>query len=553
MKAGFTDAESVRTSEGVEDRDGYVAYEWRDDGVYVTLFPAVGQGRPVSLEELQEGLLERGLADLDPDQMMAVWRESGKAVKVSGPLPDEMRRDATVKVYVSDDELKAFCDYDPPFGGEHLSEQGVRDCLREASVLQGLVEENVVMLAGRTSPARGVVVAQGKEAVHGEDGETQFLIDLDQSELRPKELEDGRVDYRELRTIFFVEKGQPLVKRIPPRPGEDGFTVTGRIIKAREGRAATITPGKGVGPSEGDPDLLIALEDGYPTRAGKKFSVLPLFVVEKDVDFSVGNIFFKGNVLVRGRILSGFKVVATGNVEVDGRVEDAYVKAEGDILIRGGVVGRQKAHIEAGGAVKARFIEAATVVAAGEVRVGEGILHSFIFAGEKVVLEGRHGTISGGEVNAHKEILTKTAGSPMGTATQLAVGVKPDVDRRLRKVKEDIDSLQKAMERIQTSIRGLGRSAKVMPTSDTPEGQTLVRLTRTKKQLYNRLKKLADEKKELEEQVEPFPGAKILVTAACHPGVRVRVLEHIHTVEEEKRRASFFVREDELRVDAPGR
>lgn len=553
MEAESPMAESVRTSEQIEDRDGYVAYEWRDDGIYVTLFPAVGSGRPVSLEDLQEGLLERGLADLDPDQMMAVWRESGKAVKVSGPLPDEMRRDAAVRVHVTDDELKAFADYDPPFGGEHLSEQGVRERLQEASVTQGIVEESVALLAGRTSPARGLCIAEGKEAVHGEDGQVQFLIDLNQNEVRPKELEDGRVDYRDLTTIFFVEKGQPLVKQIPPTSGEDGFTVTGRTIKAKEGRAAAITPGKGVGPSEEDPNVLVALEEGYPALTGKKISVLPLFVVEKDVDFSVGNIFFKGNVLVRGRILSGFKVVATGNIEVDGRVEDAYVKADGDILIRGGVVGRDKAHIEAGGAVKARFVEAATVIAGGEVRVGEGILHSHVFSGEKVILEGRHGTISGGLVSAHKEITTKTAGSPMGTATELVVGVKPDVERRLRKVKEDIDSIQKAMERIQTSIRGFGRSSKVMPTTDTPEGQTLLRLTQTKKQLYNRLKKLSDEKSELEEQVDPFPGAKITVTAACHPGVRVRVLDQVHTVEEEKRRASFYLRDDELKVDAAGR
>ena len=78
---------------------------------------------------------------------------------------------------------------------------------------------------------------------------------------------------------------------------------------------------------------------------GTKLSVVPVLEIKGDVGPATGNIDFVGSVLIRGRIKSGFRVVAKGDVQVERTLEDAEIKAGGNIILQRGIQGRKRRNI----------------------------------------------------------------------------------------------------------------------------------------------------------------------------------------------------------------
>ena len=76
-------------------------------------------------------------------------------------------------------------------------------------------------------------------------------------------------------------------------------------------------------------------------------------VVRGDVDFSVGNIDFAQDVIITGGILDLFKVSSGGTIKVGKAAEAAEVKAAKSLIVRGGIVGKEKGRYFAGEDVRA--------------------------------------------------------------------------------------------------------------------------------------------------------------------------------------------------------
>ena len=108
--------------------------------------------------------------------------------------------------------------------------------------------------------------------------------------------------------------------------------------------------------------------DGMVVRTDRdKINVFPVYEVNGNVDYNIGNIDFIGTVVIRGNVLPGFKIRAAGDIRVTGGVEAAELEAEGSIDIIAGIVGQNKAFIKAGKNVKSSFIQDATIEVAGEL------------------------------------------------------------------------------------------------------------------------------------------------------------------------------------------
>ena len=120
-----------------------------------------------------------------------------------------------------------------------------------------------------------------------------------------------------------------------------------------------------------------------------------MYEIRGDVDFSSGNINFIGDVTISGGVTSGFEVKAGGDIEVDGVVESARVESGGNITLHKGIAGAEKGMIQADGAITARFIENARVMAGGDVTVSDAIIQSIVWSGASVRCEGKRGTIVG--------------------------------------------------------------------------------------------------------------------------------------------------------------
>src|SRR5690606_8653815 len=128
------------------------------------------------------------------------------------------------------------------------------------------------------------------------------------------------------------------------------------------------------------------------------------------VDNKVGNIDFNGSVMVRGNVLNGFRIKASGDVEVKGIVEGGYIENTGDVIVKQGIQGYNRLTINTKGSVTTKFVENAVLNVGGNV-TPEAIMHSEVSSKGNVTVLGKRGLIVGGICRARKEIRANIIGS----------------------------------------------------------------------------------------------------------------------------------------------
>jgi uncharacterized protein (DUF342 family) len=171
----------------------------------------------------------------------------------------------------------------------------------------------------------------------------------------------------------------------------------------------------------GYPGHVVLREIDLVIRAGERVAVMPIYSVQGDVDFNTGNLDFDGNIIVSGGVKPGFRVRATGNVQIGGTVEAAQLEAGGNVTVGGGVVGHNEAVVRAGGAITARFVEAAELHAKGQILIGSEIRQSTAISEDRVIVAGP-GRIVGGHVRGRESVEAKVIGSASGTPTSVQAG-----------------------------------------------------------------------------------------------------------------------------------
>ncbi len=529
-------------------KDGFIEYLFNEEGVFVMLNPPQSGGRSVPMEELKKDLLKRGFKNLtQEDSLLSIYRSRGKPAKISGPLFDVEKKDGYFRLETSKDGVEAYLYVTPPWGGNAAGYEEVLAEMERKEIVFGVDHEAIKTALREAREDAPCLVAKGIEPVQGKDAEMQYFFERD-AKAAPKELEDGRVDYRELNLVVSVSKGTLLAEKIPATEGTPGKSVYGKELAAKRGRDFIPPVGKGVERSE-DGRRLLAAADGCPVVAGKQLKVLPVYDIKGDVDFSTGNIYFMGSVVVRGNVKSGFKIVSSGNVEIYQGVEDARIEAEGKVLVKRGISGQGKAFIKAGEDVLAKFIQHAEVRTKESVHT-EACLHSTIYAGKKVAVGGKRGLIVGGLIRAGLEVNAKTVGSAFATPTEIEVGIDPQIREDLLRVS---NQLAADAEGLKSANKGLEHLEKIAQSGGTLPGDKVIlrdRLRQTKHKLEERMAELKEKRRVCKEQIMESPMGKLVVKELLHPGVKVSFKQSTQTTAEEKKGVCLYEVEGQIKEGA---
>ncbi len=361
--------------------------------------------------------------------------------------------DAEADIIVSDDEQSAYIGIRPPkYGGNDLTLQQLQAALERRRVLYGINDGAVKELAEKPMYNEMVLVAQGTKPVQGSDAALAYHFSMSR-EIRPRERQDGTVDYRDLGLIESVAAGQKLVTLTPAVKGTPGRTVTGRVILPNPVRSFGLPIGKNTKVSENKLDLLAACNGSVEMLNGK-VHVNTVFTVSGNVCSATGNIVFDGTVAVNGDVQAGFLVKATGSITIVGNVEGAVLEAGGDIKIVAGLVGQGRGRAVCGGNFKALFVENAEVVARGNV-TADVFMHSQVRCGGDLVAEGRRGVVIGGSYIVGHDVKALSVGTASGVVTVLELGVDPTVMDSLRNIKERIRVLEQEHAKIIQIVRML--------------------------------------------------------------------------------------------------
>lgn len=509
----------VRNGMDYNINDGFYELLFKEDGVYLCVYPPEGDGRRLELKEVLERLARKKVRNFDRGKVeLAVARADKVPVKIAEPQEEE-RIDATVKVTVSPDKMKAYVTFTPPDNGRMLTLEEVLDELSKNGVIYGINRTNLETLVKYPVYNEMICIAEGTPPVNGENGKVEFHFDIKRDH-RPTILEDGRVDFRELNLIQNIEKGGVLCSLIPPTPGKPGKTVAGTDIPALDGKPAVLPRGRNVVVSE-DGTQLVAGIDGQISYIDGKVSVFATHEVKADVDNSTGNINFIGNVVVMGNVLSGFTIEAGGNVEVMGVVEGATIRAGGDIILRRGMQGMGKGILISGGDIIARYIENSNVEARNDIKA-EAIMHSNVKCGNKLELSGRKGLLVGGSCKVGKEIIAKVIGSHLATVTEIEVGVDPTVRERYKAVRDEIVQMETDLRKAEQAIAIL-RKMELSGTITPEKKEMLAKSMRTRVYYSSRLMELKEELGQLEAKLQQEAYGKVRCYNIIYPGTRVAI------------------------------
>ena len=505
--------------------DGRVLVRIYRSGVFLTVFPPLGDGRKVDLNQALMRIQQTGVNNFDNQRVDECIKEpAGEPIKIAEYEP-KPQADSSVKVEIAPDEMKAIIKVQAPKpGGRHLEVQDVINAVKSYGVVLGIKEDEIERALIEDRYMQDIISAEGIPPKHGQDARIDYKVNI-HKDVAFEEDSTGKVDFKKLNLVENVVVGQILAEKIPATRGQPGRTLMNRIIDARDGKDIELKQGKGTILSE-DKTRLIAEINGQVVFSNNKIAVEPVYRVVGDVGPKTGNIMFLGSVVIGGNVLDNYEVKAAGNVEIAGVVQKAKIEAEGDIIVKSGILGREGAHVEStGGSLVAKFIQSAKVIAAGDVTVQEGILHSDVEAGGKIWCNGRRAQINGGNIRATKEVRAKMIGSKAYTETNVVVGRNPRILAQCEELAEMLNENEEKRRKLEKEIATLEAREKSDPDSFGDEQKERLEKSRNSmKKLLRKQKDLQEESQKLDEYLNELgEEGKVHAEREVYPGVTVTI------------------------------
>jgi uncharacterized protein (DUF342 family) len=464
-------------------------------------------------------------------------------------------RDAEFSIQLDNNKMAAHLSIIPATGGKPVDRVLVYRKIEELGIVAGL-DFDAIDRAIAAGKCDGVLIASGRQPRHGEDGRLECLLP-DMKERRPRLDSMGIADYRNLGDIMIVKSGAPLMRRVPPTEGVPGETVLGQVIPAVPGKGAMFAANlSGVDFDPADPNVLAATITGQPVQVKNGVVVEPTYVTSC-VDLSTGNIVFDGSVKVQGDVQAGMLIQATGDILIEGTVEAAALDAGGQIVVKGGIIGRVDSgkdkggegaisHIRCNGAFTARFVQNAQVEAGDSIYVDEVVMQSDLVAANQIVV-GKGGTskghIIGGSTMATLLVRTRVLGSPSHIRTVVGAGVNPRQHEQLRRLAREREEWEKKRDDVDKLIVfAAANPGKIPPPA-------LEKAEYTHKTAQARIELLRDEQEMLSQQLTLAQGARIIVEKTLCGGAEVQFAGRIFQAAEDREGGMFCLRDGELEYD----
>ncbi|NLX63554.1 MAG: DUF342 domain-containing protein [Clostridiaceae bacterium] len=468
-----------------------------------------------------------------------------------GPEPFGEERER-ISLKVSDDKLKAYMTlyvYD-----EELKAENRLELVKE--ILSALTKEGIVfgintkLLAGPLESGVEYVIAEGIPPVNGTDAEVKMY---EIAELRPKVIDENNVNHYELNLINHVKAGDWLGERKDPTPGTPGKSVTGKVIPAIPGRNIPLLyDRKSVKEIyENGVTTLISRKNGAVYYRGDTIGVYDYLEIKGDIDFSTGNIDFDGYMSVKGTVEDNFSVIASNDIEILGEygigAADKISSREGNIYIKGGIAGRNKAVVRCKKNLYVKFLSDITVECEGNVYVGFYCMNSNVRA-KQLIVESPKGRIIGGKIDVDIKVSAAEIGNKSESRTFIKVR---GFDRN--ELKLELDRTMQELEENKKEIVRIRQSLQVYSNVGTSN------LTKEQFEEYEDLKNSYAERKDMIKELEfkcksineylktPGEGAVIAKTR-IYPKVRIEIKNRKEEVTQSSPMITYYYKDNEIKT-----
>lgn len=538
-----TDFAAIAEEVKIVDKDGQVFVRLAPEGALLKVLPPQGKGKQVTEKMAFDKLHARAVRQYDENLVKQVVKEEqGEWVPV-GTFVTNPAADSYLSLDMQPNEMEAYVIiYPPQPGGCDLSKEIIMSYLKNNNIVYGIKEDVLQDLENEAVYKTPVLVAEGTKPQNGTDASITFFFETDKTKLKIEE-KDNRVDYKEMQMLQNVIEGQPLAKKNPPTKGVPGRTVTGKYLAAKDGKDIPLPLGKNVRVAD-DGLTILAEVNGEATYINGKINVETITIINENIDLKTGNKFFLGTIIVNGNVADGFKVEATGNIEIKGNVENALISAEGDVIVHQGIIGKGNGTVKAGKSVWAKFIENATIEAGDSVIVTQNIVNSEIKANRKIIcVAGKHAAIMGGRYIACEEIVAKTIGAPSGgSETILQVGIDPQAKEKIDQHEIRLKQLEKMLEDLDKNIKTLTDLKRQKKELSEDKEALLREMQYKREEIATEEHELRNEYNELVNYLNSLKlKGKISCTGKIYSSVRIQIKDVEEEIKHEDKGVTYYL------------
>ncbi|NTV89082.1 MAG: DUF342 domain-containing protein [Clostridiales bacterium] len=466
---------------------------------------------------------------------------------VNAPRPPEKFGEMKERICIelSEDELKAYVTLSVT--ADELEGSKKDDLFTE--ILRKLKEKgiafgiNTSLLLNNLTNNTKMTVAEGIPAIDGTDS----VIEMYKiSDIKPEVKEDGNVDHYELNLINRVNAGDWLGERSEPSNGRQGKTVRGAVIHPRKGKLLPLVYDKKTVREEfkNDKTYLYAINAGAVHYEGDRIGVSNHLEISGNIDFKTGNVDFDGFLTVKGTIEDNFSVIASRDIEILGdfglgSVKD-IVSREGNIYIKGGIAGKNKAVIRSKKNIYTKFVSDTTIICEGSVHIGFYCLNSSIKAKE-VILDSAKGQIIGGDIQAEYKVVSSFIGAASEKRTLINVAgfSRESLKRYYEKLCVEVEAQKAEMAKakqevgVYTGISDLTRE----------QMATYEKIKDSYFEIKDKVKQLEEERKNQLNYLKTLGEGEITVLKKVFPNTQIEIKGHMKEINEGKFSTRFYVQD----------
>lgn len=534
--------DSFDEEEKVVDQDGLYYIHRFNSGINLKVLLPIGAGKPLDIHAVLHDIKRADTISFDEDKIKELVKKgTDNEYVVVGDFKHIKAGDASFVIDITKDEMLATITAQQPTnsGAEISSEQIVRQ-LESFGVVAGIEKEKIEEFVDNPVYNSPCEVAAAVKPVDGRDAFMDFKFETDSSKIRIKENEAGLVNFKEQNRIQNVIEGQPLAQKIPAERGKAGKTLYGKYLEAKNGKDIKIPLGKNV-KLDSDNCTVLSTINGRVFYETEKINVEP--VIEYDaVNIKTGNIEFLGTVIVKGSVDDGFDIIAQGNIEIGGTVGKCHLKADGDIIVSGGITGHDEGVIQAGKSLWCKFIQNTRVEVEEYCIVSDSIMNSEVTSMKRIILNGKRAQITGGKVFAVEEIAAKNIGSPGGgTATQLEVGFNPRKKMRLSELQEEQETLVREIGDVENNLTTLENQKKARRSLPTDKEKMYNELKERRREIKEKTAEITDEIESIIQELHDLKViGKVKASGTVYSGVTIFVRDAKDEIRTEVKSVTFF-------------
>jgi uncharacterized protein (DUF342 family) len=454
-------------------------------------------------------------------------------------------KEKNIQVKISSDGCKAHISIKQDPACPNLSLVELSEILKDHGVVYGVQKEVAMIIVGKYrqgADINNILVAEGVEPFEGVQPAVNYKFEISS---KPKETESGKVDYREIQRILNVKEGQLLAVKRKMKPPRTGIMVTGQ--------KTTFEPILDIPVLVADNIVKEDTEDETRYKAAcagalkfenQVLSVFPTLDIKQDVDFNVGNIYFKGDVKIGRDVLPDFIVEAHGSICLWGSAIACKLKALEGIEVRAGIVGKNKGFVHSGTDISATFVENATLEANGDVMVKNGIIGTTVRCNGHLTVDMKRSRIVGSTVKAAKGILACNIGSRFDTGTVLITGIYPDKEQDYVKIKQNLDAKWNEAKELE---KRYGRSTLENKNFSRAFSDTIRQDSKRYDVLKQQIKTILQHLKKAEEAMYDYE-AVIRVKETLYPRVQLQIGKHKLTTSKEYYNVTAHYSEEESKI-----